>query len=97
MPEKTAPHAKFIAGKLDTARLASGIEFLEMRRKQSERGIEDADVIVVAGRGLRKPEDIAMLEELAGLRAQRAHGQAETHHYLCGFRRGSVRGGNERK
>ena len=27
----------------------------------------DADVIVVAGRGLRKPEDIAMLEELAGL------------------------------
>lgn len=67
MPEKTAPHAKFIAGKLDTARLASGIEFLEMRRKQSERGIEDADVIVVAGRGLRKPEDIAMLEELAGL------------------------------
>lgn len=67
MPEKTVPHAKFIAGKLDVARLASGIEFLEMRRRQSERGIEDADVIIVAGRGLRKPEDIAMLEELAEL------------------------------
>ena len=67
MPEKSAPHAKFISGKLDARRLASGIEFLSMRRKQSERGIEDADVIVVAGRGLKKPEDIAMLEELAEL------------------------------
>lgn len=68
MPEKaSSSSAKIIAGKLDSMRLRSGIEFLAMHRKKSERGIEDADVIVVAGRGLKKPEDIKMLEELAEL------------------------------
>ena len=67
MPEKCAPHAAVTKRELAAEKLQSGIEFLEMRRKQSERGIEDADVIVVAGRGLKKPEDIAMVQELADL------------------------------
>ena len=67
MPEKTAPHAKIIRRSLSAAKLVSGIEFLNLRKKQNERGIEDADVIVVAGRGLKKPEDIAMIQELATL------------------------------
>ena len=67
MPEKTAPHAKIIRRTLSAAKLVSGIEFLNLRKKQNERGIEDADVIVVAGRGLKKPEDIAMIQELATL------------------------------
>jgi len=67
MPEKTAPHAKIIRRSLSAAKLVSGIEFLNLRKKQNERGIEDADVIAVAGRGLKKPEDIAMIQELATL------------------------------
>ena len=67
MPEKTQPHAKIFRRSLSAAQLVSGIEFLNLHRKQNERGIEDADVIVVAGRGLKKPEDINMLQELATL------------------------------
>ena len=67
MPEKGKPRAVVTHRKLTAEQLRSGIEFLEMRKKQSERGIEDADVIVVAGRGLKKPEDIAMVQELADL------------------------------
>jgi len=67
MPEKKAPHAKYFEWKLPQEKLVSGIEFLEMRKKMSERGIEDADVIVVAGRGLKKPEDVSMIRELAEL------------------------------
>lgn len=67
MPEKSSPHAKIIRRYLTADRLLSGIEFLKLRRKQNERGIEDADVIVAAGRGLKKPEDLAMLQELADL------------------------------
>ncbi len=66
-PEKTAPKAKIVRGSLTPEQLASGIEFLSLRRKQNERGIEDADVIIVAGRGLKKQEDLAMVEELASL------------------------------
>ena len=38
-----------------------------MAEKQRETGIEEAEVLVVAGRGVRRAEDLAMLEELAGL------------------------------
>ena len=67
MPEKCAAGTQIIHREIAPEKLVSGIEFLEMRRKKSERGIEDADVIVVAGRGIRKQEDIAMLQELADL------------------------------
>ena len=67
MPEKTQPHAKIFRRKLTADQLHSGIEFLNLRKKHNERGIEDADVIVAAGRGLKKPEDLAMLRELADL------------------------------
>lgn len=67
MPEKTEPHAAIHNRKLNPDKLVSGIEFLEMRKKQNEHGIEDANVIVVAGRGLKKPEDVNMVRELADL------------------------------
>jgi electron transfer flavoprotein alpha subunit len=67
MPEKCAAGTQIVHREIAPEKLVSGIEFLEMRRKKSERGIEDADVIVVAGRGIRKQEDIAMLQELADL------------------------------
>ena len=36
-----------------------------MTKKEKEKSIEMADVLVVAGRGLKKKEDIALLQELA--------------------------------
>lgn len=67
MPEKTLPHAEIHYEKLEKEKFASALEFLRMRKKASERGIEDADVIVVAGRGLKKAEDVEMLKHLASL------------------------------
>ena len=66
-PQKSVPKAKIVRGGLTEKQLDSGIEFLALRRKRNERGIEDADVIVVAGRGLKKKEDLVLLEELASL------------------------------
>ena len=48
-------------------RLRSGIEVLEVRRKEARKGIEDAEVIVVAGRAVKKPADLAMIQRLAEL------------------------------
>lgn len=51
----------------DETKLLSAVTFLAMHRKQNERGIEDADVIVVAGRGLKRQEDVEMVQTLADL------------------------------
>ena len=45
--------------------LSSRIEVLGITKKPKEKSIEHADVLVVAGRGLRKKEDLALVEELA--------------------------------
>ena len=38
-----------------------------MRRKEPTRGLEDAEIIVVAGRAVKKAADLAMVERLAEL------------------------------
>lgn len=48
-------------------KLYSHVEVLELQKKPKEEMIENADVLVVAGRGLKKPEDLALVEELADL------------------------------
>jgi electron transfer flavoprotein alpha subunit len=53
--------------KISADRLQSGIEVLDVRKKEKEPDITEADVLVVAGRGLKEKKDIAMLEELAAL------------------------------
>jgi len=50
---------------LPPEKLESGIEVLEVKPKVPETGIEEAETIVVAGRGVRKQEDLKLLEELA--------------------------------
>ena len=45
--------------------LASRIETLSTHRKEPVKNIEDADVLVVAGQGLQRRENLAWLEELA--------------------------------
>ena len=66
-PEKEAPHGKVIRRALAPGRLLSKIEILSRTQKSAEKGIEEAEVLVVCGRGVKRPEDIAMLRELAGL------------------------------
>ena len=67
IPPKGVPHGKVIRRTLAAEKLLSKIEVLERRRKNVEKGIEEAEVLVVCGRGVKKPEDIAMLQELADL------------------------------
>jgi electron transfer flavoprotein alpha subunit len=45
--------------------LESKIEVLKVIKKEKVQTIEDAEVIVVAGRAIQKQEDLAMIEELA--------------------------------
>ncbi len=65
-PEKVAaPKGRITICGIEAAKLASAINVLEVKPKRREVGIEEAEVIVVAGRGLKKQEDMAMLGELA--------------------------------
>ncbi len=45
--------------------LRSGLEVLETQRIKRAKSIEEEDVLVVAGRGVKKQEDMEMLRELA--------------------------------
>jgi len=47
--------------------LKSAIDVLSVSPKRNEKGIEEADVIIAAGRGVKKKEDLEMLKELAAL------------------------------
>ncbi len=71
IPPKTPAAGKIRLCSIDPAKLVSGIEVLEARPKAAEKGIEEAEVLVVAGRGVRQLDDLKMLQELAGL----LHGQ----------------------
>ncbi len=49
----------------DLLDLGSGVEVLSVEDKPADKSIENADVLIVAGRGLKKQEDIAILADLA--------------------------------
>ena len=67
IPPRGEPHGKVVKHAIAKDRLVSLIEVLERRKKDAEKGIENEDVLVVCGRGVKKPEDIAILENLAKL------------------------------
>lgn len=48
-------------------KIGSHVEVLDIVQKEKEQFIENADVLVVAGRGVKKPEDLANLQKLADL------------------------------
>lgn len=52
---------------IDPSKLKSNIEVLDIAKKPKEDFIENSDVLVVAGRGVKKPEDLKMLEKLADM------------------------------
>ncbi|MGI6109204.1 MAG: FAD-binding protein [Eubacteriaceae bacterium] len=67
-PERSAEKSgKIIERKAPEDKLGSGIDVLEVTDKPKETFIEGCDVLVAAGRGVKKPEDLAMIEELADL------------------------------
>lgn len=49
------------------AKLKSNIEVIKIDLKEHEETIETSEVLIVAGRGVKKKEDLALLEELAEL------------------------------
>ena len=66
-PPKETPHGRVIKRSLPAEKLASKIEIVSRTPKSAEKGIEEAEVLVVCGRGVKRPEDIALLRELATL------------------------------
>lgn len=48
-------------------KIHANVEVLDIVKKEPEQFIESADVLVVAGRGIKKQEDLAMVKELADL------------------------------
>ncbi|QOX62856.1 electron transfer flavoprotein subunit alpha [Anoxybacterium hadale] len=52
---------------VDAKELTSRVNVLDIIAKEKEQFIEAAEVLVVAGRGIKKEEDLSMLEELADL------------------------------
>jgi electron transfer flavoprotein alpha subunit len=68
MPEpETNPKGKITDCKIKPEFLKSAIDVLEVMPKQQVKGIEEAEVIIAAGRGIKKQEDLEMLKELAAL------------------------------
>ena len=59
------PEGRIEAYSLPAEKLASPIRILHVTETLPERGIEEAEVIVAAGRGIRKIEDLELLRQLA--------------------------------
>jgi electron transfer flavoprotein alpha subunit len=67
IPPKCEPHGSVVRHTLAPEKLLSRIEVLARTPKTAEKGIEEAEVLVACGRGVRRPEDIDMLRELASV------------------------------
>ena len=63
--EKTAPHGEVVDCPVTEELLNSAIEVVSTTVLEKAKGIEEEDVLVVAGRGVKRQEDLAMLRELA--------------------------------
>ncbi|MDP7417325.1 MAG: electron transfer flavoprotein subunit alpha/FixB family protein [Desulfobacterales bacterium] len=61
------PDGKITLCEIAKRKLASKIKVLEVKRKEKVETIEEAEVIVAAGRGVQKEEDMAMIYDLAKL------------------------------
>lgn len=67
-PEKLDyPNGKVTICNIDDNKLKSNIDVLEINKKTKEVGIEDAEVIIVGSRAIKKKEDMEMLYKLADL------------------------------
>ncbi|MCR5175575.1 MAG: electron transfer flavoprotein subunit alpha/FixB family protein [Anaerovibrio sp.] len=65
-PERTADaKGEIVTLKVASDKLKTRTEVLGITQKQKEKSIENADILVVAGRGLKKKEDLDLVKELA--------------------------------
>lgn len=64
---ESSESGEIVSCTIPAAKLVTGIEVLSVREKEPEKTIETAEVLVVAGRGVKKEEDLGMLRELADL------------------------------
>ncbi len=64
---KDAVRGEVIHCNIDSKKLAGKVSVLDIIAKEKEQFIEASEVLVVAGRGIKKEEDLAMLKELADL------------------------------
>lgn len=58
---------EIISCEIDPGKLQSRVNVIDIIPKPKEAFIDSAEVLVVAGRGVKKPEDLSMLGELAEL------------------------------
>ena len=65
--DSVEPHGKTIYMDVDNIDLTSRIQLLDIFQKPKSADISEADVILACGRIFKKPEDLAMAEELAQL------------------------------
>ncbi|MFA6617914.1 MAG: electron transfer flavoprotein subunit alpha/FixB family protein [Candidatus Neomarinimicrobiota bacterium] len=56
---------KLISCDIDDDKLKSKIKVIEIKKKEKVKSIEDADTIIVAGRAIKKEEDLKMVYDLA--------------------------------
>ena len=67
-PEKVEnPKGKVSLCSISDEKLNSNISVLEVKHKEVEVGLEEAEVIIVAGRAIKKQEDMEMINKLAEL------------------------------
>lgn len=66
-PEKEKPRGTVIPMSMPAEDKKGKTEVLSCIEKPAEKDISDAEVIVAVGRGLKKKDDIAMVQKLAGL------------------------------
>lgn len=64
-PARTVAHGEIVSCSIDEAELVSGIDVLQVRPKEKVLSLEDAEVIIVAGKGFKKEADLGMVHELA--------------------------------
>jgi len=65
-PERSDEAAgEIVLCQIDKDRLKSQITVLDVKNKEKVESIEDAEVIIVAGRAIKKEEDLKMIYELA--------------------------------
>ena len=65
-PERSADaKGEIVELNVDDSKLANHVEVIGVTKKEQESGIENADILVVAGRGIKKREDLQLVQDLA--------------------------------